>query len=537
MRAWPVSLIFVLWLSGNSVLAERWDTLYNQAIRDLEAGRYETAIPKLQEAIRQNPKSGAAIRADATSTVRYFPYFLLGKAYFHARKYEEAATFFGKENPSNLPDKLYASIVYYRQEIKSIQDRKRQEAFNGAVAAAEAARKEGALDEAAQQLEKARQADPAEFEKQGLEKHLAGIRDSKKQQQAAEAERQKTEAAFQALVKQAAEKEKPGALGEAADLLEKADHLIANRSEVAELRNRLEGRQSKFANAKQAASTAEQEGRLADGVAALKEAEQADPERYRAEKLTEWRDSLSRQLQIQQKLNAGNAALDQGQFAQAVENYNFVLQADPENVPAKTQKSRAQFLQLLSRGDELASQGSFADALQAFQLAESQNVEGGPQVYEKMRPHLDELSGSPIRSDWLEMMRNSDPDRFSQERLGGVTVLRRSPVVKASRPAGNLDSSVQRGVLAAIGGEPQEAVQILEKVKADGKTDNAELESWTGVAYARLAFLTADPKQRDALRAKATQHFRRALDLDPQHRLNSRLVPPRILKLYADAKR
>jgi len=48
---------------------------------------------------------------------------------------------------------------------------------------------------------------------------------------------------------------------------------------------------------------------------------------------------------------------------------------------------------------------------------------------------------------------------------------------------------------------------------------------------------TADPKRKEELQARATQHFRRALDLDPRHRLNSRLVPPRILRLFAEARR
>ncbi len=537
MRAWAIGCALVLSLSGGIVFAEHWYTLYDQAIYDLEAGRYEAAITKLQAAVKQNPKSGAAIRVEATRTVRYFPYFLLGKAYFHLRKYDEAARFLAQENRSNLPDKVSASIAYYQQEIESIQDKKRQDEFNRALAASEAARQQGAFAQATEQLEKAWRADQTEFEKRGLGKVLASIR-KEEEQRAVESERQKTEAAFQELISQASEKEKQGALGQVTDLLQKADHLIPNRPEVQVLRNRIKEREDKYSNAKQAASKAEQEGRIEEAVADLRQAEQAHPERYSDEKLATRAEALSRQAEIRQRLEAGNAALKQGQFAQAVEDYDLVLRSDPENVTAKNQRSRAQFLQLVTRGDELAAEGSFPDALQAFERALGQNAESGPEVYEKMRAHLDELrpGRNSIRTDWLEVMRNSDPERFGKEALGAAP-RRRPSSARVERPAVSDESNVRQGVLAALNGEPQQAVQMLEKVGATQKGGNAELESWTGVAYARLSFLTTDPKQKDALRAKATEHFRRALDLDPQHRLNSRLVPPRILKLFADARR
>jgi tetratricopeptide (TPR) repeat protein len=536
MRAWTVSFALVLSLSGGAALAERWDTLYSQAMHDLEAGRYELAIAKLQSAVSENPKSGSVIRAGATTTVRYFPYFLLGKAYFHIRKYEEAADFFAKESRSNPPDKLSAAIVYYQAEIQVIQDRKRRDEFDRLLAASDTARKAGAFAQAAEQLEKARETDQTEFEKRGLGKLLVSVHDAEKQR-AAEAERQRIEGAFQDLIRQASEKEKEGALADTTELLQKADLLIAGRTEVGRLRNRIKEREDKYAAAKQAASTAEHEGRMAEAVGNLKQAEQANPGRFQAEKLAGWADSLSRQAEIQERLKAGAAALELGQLAQAVENYDLVLRVDPENVKAKAQRSRAQCLQLLAQGDDLAGEEAFPDALQVFELALSQNPDQGPEVYERMHLHLGVLRAgrNPIQKDWLEVMRSSDPERFAKERPR-VAAARRSSKPRIQPPAGGRDENVQREVLAALNVEPHEAVRMLEKVSATQKGGSAELESWTGVAYARLSFLTADPKQKAELRAKATQHFRRALSLDPQHRLNARLVPPRILRLFADAR-
>ncbi|MFB3902119.1 MAG: hypothetical protein ACE15E_01590 [Acidobacteriota bacterium] len=535
MRGWGVSFALVLSLCGASVLAERWYTLYSQAIRDLEAGRYEVAITRLETAISQNPKSGSSIRADATTTVRYFPYFLLGKAYFHAHKYEEAMKSFAQESRSNVPEKLAAAILYYQQEIRSIQDRARGDEFNRAVAASEVANKEGAFVHAAEQLEKARQIDQAEFEKRGLAKVLATVRESEKQR-VADAERQKTEAIFLDLVRQASEKEKRGAVTETAELLQKADQLIPRRAEVEELRRRVKDREDKYAQAKEAASAALAAGRMADAVGFLKQAEQAHPDKYQAEKLVAWADSLARQAEIRERLNAAAGALDQGQYGQAIGHFDKVLEADPENMTAKTQKSRAQFLGLLAQGDDLAKAGSFAEALQVFQDAQTQHPAQGPEVYERMQAHLAPLRAarSPLRNDWLELMRNSDPDRFAAENRAVAASRRHSRRVRPAAPTPEVD--IRRDVLASLKVEPQEAVQMLEKVRATEKRDSAELESWTGVAYARLSFLTADPRRKEELRVKATQHFRRALKLDPQHRLNSRLVPPRILQLFADAR-
>lgn len=537
MRAYVVYFALVFSLSRPVIGEERWDALYNQAVRELEAGQYEAAITKLQAAISQNPKSGSALRADATKTVRYFPYFLLGKAYFHVHKYDEASRYFAQESRSNLPDKLFAAITYYQEEIRSIEERKRRDDFDRALATSEAARSKGAFGQAAEELEKARQTDPAEFEKRDLGKLLASVRASEKQR-AVEAERQRTEAAFQELIRQASDKEKQGTFSETTALLEKAEQLIPGRNEVKALTNRIREREDKYASAKQAASTAEQQGRVGEAITALKQAEQANPEKYKAEKLSEWAGSLAREATIQEHLKAGSQALELGQFAQAVENYDLVLQVDPESITAKTGKSRAQFLQLLARGDELAIDGAFPDALQAFELARSQNAGQGSEVYDRMQLHLPVIQAgrSAIRSDWLEVMRNSDPERFTRERPGRAAP-RRPLNMRTERPAPSRQEDVRRGVLAALNEEPQEAVRMLEKARATQRGGNAELESWTGVAYARLSFLSADPKRKEEFRARATEHFRRARDLDPRYQLNSRLVPPRILKLFADAGR
>ncbi len=94
-------VIFVVQLRGQS-----WDRLYVRAMADLEAGRWEAAVAKLQESIRQHPRSGDSMRVDVTTTVGYFPYFLLGKAYYHLGKRDEALKSFAQEDPARLPPRM-----------------------------------------------------------------------------------------------------------------------------------------------------------------------------------------------------------------------------------------------------------------------------------------------------------------------------------------------------------------------------------------------------------------------------------------------
>ncbi|MFB3905691.1 MAG: hypothetical protein ACE15E_19770 [Acidobacteriota bacterium] len=123
---------------------------------------------------------------------------------------------------------------------------------------------------------------------------------------------------------------------------------------------------------------------------------------------------------------------------------------------------------------------------------------------------------------------------------------RRAPTAPPQRsPRRNRQQSVQavsdlekvrRAVLAAYQDPPEEAVRMLQLVQSNTRTRNAELESSIGIAYARLSLLTVDALDSERFREKAVQHFRLALALDPGHKLNSRLVAPPIMDLFAASR-
>jgi hypothetical protein len=139
-------------------------------------------------------------------------------------------------------------------------------------------------------------------------------------------------------------------------------------------------------------------------------------------------------------------------------------------------------------------------------------------------------------------MRDADPERFRRERTEQAAQTRPNPVPRPpSQPPAppattdGQEEAQRKAIAAALQGTPQEAIRMLEDLRAT-RAGDAELEGWTGVAYARFSLLTPDPEQRMRFRLIAKEHFRLALKLDPQHRLNPRLVAPQIQEIFSEAR-
>ncbi len=92
MRRLVMILAIVLLASAGGMRGERWYKLYDQAKDDIDHQRWESAIRKLQQAVAQNAGPGASVRGEGTKRMAYFPYFLMGKAYYHLGRYDEAAS-------------------------------------------------------------------------------------------------------------------------------------------------------------------------------------------------------------------------------------------------------------------------------------------------------------------------------------------------------------------------------------------------------------------------------------------------------------
>jgi len=540
-RTTSFTLLTILLLVVSPVFAQTWQQLYDQALRDLEAGRWEDAITRLEGAVKQQPASGQSITGGQGQVLRYYPYYLLGKAHFHLGRYPEAEHFFARESRQpNLPARLAQEISGYQQQMQPALA-KIQADFNRALEQGQAARAKGALAEAAAQLERARQLNSIEFKARGMDLLLASVRQSEK--------KRADENRFRLLIQQAEEKEKQDAFQEAFTLLDQAAGVIPGQPEVDRIRTRLAERERTYNRLKEEAANDEREGRLAEAVNKLTQASELAPQLFvrdrLPERLTQIAASISRQAEIQQLLLAAARAFQQGDYAMAITAYDSVLQKDPANSVAVEQRERAESRQLISQAENLIRDRAFEDALAAFSLAFDLDNENGVVIYDRMRPHVQAIRRqNELRGEWLELMREADPDRFKKENPGASATAqsqprRQSPAaakpLEKPRVDAEIEESQQKAVSAAIQGPPEEAVRLLERVKATRGKSDAELESWTGVAYARLSLLTSDPEERKRLQVKASEHFKLALRMDPQHELNPRLVAPQIQRIFSEA--
>lgn len=87
----------------------------------------------------------------------------------------------------------------------------------------------------------------------------------------------------------------------------------------------------------------------------------------------------------------------------------------------------------------------------------------------------------------------------------------------------------EEGLVAFYSGEYQQSLTYLERVVAGGQ-DSAKAHFYVGCAYAGMAFRAQD--KRDSLLQKARDAFRRARQLNPTLRYDTRFISPRILDVF-----
>ncbi|HXK62549.1 MAG TPA: hypothetical protein PLP42_21905 [Acidobacteriota bacterium] len=169
MRFWVFGVSIVWFGLAATLSAEPWYILFDQAQRDLSQQRWQEAIVKLQQAIEQNPSSGYVTRGKETEQLAYFPYFLLGKAYYHLGRYDEASQYFKQEAGSHPTGRIATEIGLYLSYLRAIQaDRQRVSEFDRFVERAQVLRAKGLFQEASQALKQARHFHASEFERRNL---------------------------------------------------------------------------------------------------------------------------------------------------------------------------------------------------------------------------------------------------------------------------------------------------------------------------------------------------------------------------------
>ena len=500
----------------------RWADPYQRAVKAIESHSYGAAIPLLEQAVAAEPKSAANKYVEGVFRVDYFPFYYLGIAYLELKQYDKARDNFNKAR-DGLPRPLLVKVDEFQKRLSAERRVARAEPpppsppkppainpnFEPAVRQADAALAARRFADAVSSFDAAKAADSSEFTKQNLQS---------KRDEAARG------VAGQQLADEGRGLLQNSQLRAAKAKFQQADQTLAGQKSVADGLAAIRQREDSYQSFK---SEAEQDLRASNFQPALDrlaQAKSANPELYAADNLdarvrtandklretTSARETAVGEAAAREAATRDSQALfdkarllaSQGKYADAEEGFSAALSKDPTNQDADTAlKNSRRFGTLRTEAADLARRGDAAGAQGRFSEA-----------------------------------RGVDPTRFDREGLA-------ASLERLLKQTGqDVDKIALRDALSALfRGDASKSIAILEPAVAgrpSAKSDAAaSLHAYLGVAYATQALSSAKENESSrALRAKALDQFRLALALQRDYRLASRVVSPRIVALFEQAR-
>jgi tetratricopeptide (TPR) repeat protein len=478
----------------------RWQQPYDAGRRAIEAKRFEEAVKQLERAIAIDPRQEANKQVEGVFRADYFPYYYLGIAYFEMGQYAKAQENFNKAG-ERLSRNLTASLMQYQQQVAVALKKAAPPSPTPAVDtrfaqllrdgdAALAARRYG---DAINAFDAARGANAGEYARQGVQAR----RDQAARGRALELAAEGTQLMA-------------SSLPNARSRFEEAERTFPGLKETADGLAEIRRREGEAARAT-AASTVSPAGRgqsgrggstltttplPAAGRTSLTTTPLAPgPAPAPREPAPSPRPDPARLFQDAVRLSKD------GQYAEAETGYAAVLKADPAHREAADALRNSQrFGSLVSEGRAARDRGETATARQRFEEA-----------------------------------RKLDALRFSREGL--TTVL---AGLTAPAPADPTRESLRQGLQALLLGDTQKSIAILEpSVRRAGVSaaNAAALHAYLGVAYATRALASPSADEQAKLRTGALEQFRQALAADKSYTLSSRLVSPKILAMFEEARK
>jgi hypothetical protein len=121
-RLFLVTIAIAL-LAGISVSAQSWYELYDDAIRDVNAGRWAQAETKLLQARKSGPASGDRVRRYSNIYDHFFPEFFLGVVYLEMNRPEQAQAQFKLARAAkidNARDARFRQIAEFEKRAQSM---------------------------------------------------------------------------------------------------------------------------------------------------------------------------------------------------------------------------------------------------------------------------------------------------------------------------------------------------------------------------------------------------------------------------------
>lgn len=113
-----------------------WYESYRKAETLIHDEKYAEALPYLNEAISLKSESSARVRTYGVQTIRYFPYFLLGKAYYNLGRLEEAIEALDEEERREAIQKSasdYAQLKMIRGLVQEALESRASEEKRGKI--------------------------------------------------------------------------------------------------------------------------------------------------------------------------------------------------------------------------------------------------------------------------------------------------------------------------------------------------------------------------------------------------------------------
>ena len=293
-----------------------------------------------------------------------------------------------------------------------------------------------------------------------------------------------------------------------------------------------------FTNALQNGDTALQARRWQDAQVAYDAAKNADAAAYAQQSVQAKRDQATRNWAAD--LNNEGRGLLTSSLSQAKDRFQRADQLVPGSASdgLSQVKQREDTYQALKAGAEpdIAAK-KFKDAKDKLDRAKLANPEQF--TTDKLEARLTVVNAglnAPVAN-------LSASNNVPSNAAGGATkdAIDKNPKGPAAPTSPGVDKeSLRTALLALVNGDAQHSISILEPIsqqQTGSAADAATLHAYLGVAYATRALSSAKPDEQSKLSTTALEQFRLALSAQRDFKLSDRIVSPKILAMFEQARR
>ena len=244
-------------------------------------------------------------------------------------------------------------------------------------------------------------------------------------------------------------------------------------------------------------------------------------------------------------LDAGRLLASQGKYTEAEASYSGALQRNPSNLDAKAAEHVDQFVMrgggliVMAEGTEPMSFGGMGALQRNPSNPDAKAALDASRKYAALvnegRSLKDKRGSAPAARKSFEDARALDSQRFERDALGPVlTALLKDAGVDPAK------EGLRQGLLALLKGDAQGSIAILQPAleqAGSGDAGAVALHAYLGVAYATRALSSSKPDDQTRLNGFAVEQFKLAVASQRNYQLSPRIVSPKIIAIFEQARR